>query len=265
MRSQIHERLLTMTSNDVVLTFGYSTLASRVKNLRLPEKNSAREFIVLVQNPQEESYAFDLPQSKLVELKGRGVAKSRNAALKHATGKYLIFGDDDITFDEAGLAYLIEYFESHPDCSIIMAQTTDESGELRKSYPKKEHSLSKFNSAKAATYEMMVRVDAIRENKINFDENFGAGVENFLGDEYIFITDALKSGLKGVYLPVRVAIHPKESSGSAWGTRRDLTARAAVFTRVFGASAPIFRALFLLKSRKGSVGFMNAARFIIGR
>ncbi len=113
--------------------------------------------------------------------------------------------------------------------------------------------------------EMMVRVDAIREKKINFDENFGAGVENFLGDEYIFITDALKSGLKGVYLPVRVAIHPKESSGSAWGTRRDLTARAAVFTRVFGASAPIFRALFLLKSRKGSVGFMNAARFIIGR
>jgi len=265
MRNQIHGHLMTMTPNEVVLTFGYSTLANRVKNVRLPEKNTSREFIVLVQNPQEESYVFDIPQTKLVELKSRGVAKSRNAALKHATGKYLIFGDDDITFDEAGLAHLVEYFESHPECSIIMAQTTDETGELRKSYPLKKQVLTKFNSAKAATYEMMVRVDAIREKQINFDESFGAGVENFLGDEYIFIADALKSGLKGVYLPVRVAIHPKESSGSTWGTRRDLTARSQVFTRVFGASAPLFRALFLLKSRKGSVGFMNAARFILGR
>ena len=75
----------------------------------------------------------------------------------------------------------------------------------------------------------------------------------------------LKKGLKGVFLPVRVAIHPKDSSGSAWGTQRDLKARAAVFTRVFGVSAPIFRALFLLKSRKSAVGFGNALRFILGR
>lgn len=254
-----------MTQNDVLLTFGYSTLASRVRNIRFPERNSRREFIVLVQNPENDVYSFDLPESKLVEIRSLGVAKSRNAVLQHASGKYLIFGDDDIAFDEAGLAQLVDYFETHPECSIIMAQTTDETGELRKNYPKKQHSLSRFNSAKAATYEMMVRVDAIREKKIAFDENFGAGVENFLGDEYIFIADALKSGLKGVYLPIRVAIHPKDSSGSTWGTERDLRARAAVFTRVFGISAPFFRALFLLKSRKGSVGFMNAARFIRGR
>ena len=112
---------------------------------------------------------------------------------------------------------------------------------------------------------MMVRTDAIREAGITFDENFGAGADNYLGDEYIFIADALNKGLKGVFLPVRVAIHPKESSGSGWGTQRDLTARAAVFTRVFGATAPVFRALFLLKSQKGRVGFLNALRFIIGR
>ena len=254
-----------MTSNDVVLTFGYSTLAERVKNLKFPEQRSDREFIVLVQNPRNESYVFDLPRTKLVELKGRGVAKSRNAALQHASGKYLIFGDDDITFDESGITEIVEYFEAHPDCAIILAQTTDETGQLRKSYPKKQQRLTRFNSAKAATYEMMVRTDAIRSAGVTFDENYGAGVDNFLGDEYIFITDALKRGTKGMYLPIRVAIHPKESSGSTWGTQRDLAARAAVFSRVFGATAPLFRALFLLKSRKGSVGFMNTLRFIIGR
>lgn len=254
-----------MKSNDVLLTFGYSTLANRVKNIQFPKFDESREFIVLVQNPEETSYVFDAPKTKLVELKSRGVAKSRNAALKYASGKYLIFGDDDIVFDETGIAKLVEYFENHPDCAIIMAQTSDETGALRKNYPTKAVKLTKYNSAKAATYEMMVRLDAIRSSGITFDENFGAGAENYLGDEYIFIADALKRGLKGVYLPIRVAIHPKDSSGSAWGTRKDLTARAAVFSRVFGSMAPLFRALFLLKSRKGPVGIGNALRFIVGR
>ncbi len=254
-----------MKQSEVELTFGYSTLAGRVKNLRLPEKTDTREFIILVQNPTEESYVFDLPNSKLVELKSKGVAKSRNAALKYASGKYLIFGDDDITFLEDGITKLLQYFEENPECSIILAQTTDENGVLRKSYPNKSHKLTKYNSAKAATYEMMIRVEAIRSAGINFDENFGAGAQNYLGDEYIFIADALNKGLKGAFLPVSVAIHPKESSGSGWGTSRDLSARAAVFTRVFGATAPIFRALFLMKSRKGKVGVIKAARFIIGR
>ena len=254
-----------MTNNEILLTFGFSTLSTRLKNISYPEQNDTREVIVLVQNPNEESYVFNIPKTKLVELKSRGVAKSRNAALKYASGRYLIFADDDITFDENGITKLVEYFEAHPECAIIMAQTSDETGALRKEYPAKAHKLTRFNSAKAATYEMMVRVEAIRTAGIQFDENFGAGVDNFLGDEYIFIADALKQGLQGMYLPIRVAIHPKESSGSTWGTERDLKARAAVFARVFGATAPIFRALFLLKSRKGKVGLIKSLRFIFAR
>jgi len=265
MHDQTHELSTQMTSSNALLTFGYSTLADRVKNIQFPQKSDDREFIVMVQNPQETSYVFDLPGSKLVELKSKGVAKSRNAALKYATGKYLIFGDDDITFDESGISELVNYFESHPECSILLAQTSDESGESRKLYPTRAHKLSRLNSAKAATYEMMVRLDAIREAGITFDENFGAGADNYLGDEYIFIADALKKGLRGEFLPIRVAIHPKESSGSLWGTPKDLNARAAVFSRVFGAWAPLFRALFLLKSRKGRVGMFNSMKFIIGR
>jgi glycosyltransferase involved in cell wall biosynthesis len=219
----------------------------------------------VVQNPDQDKLQISNNSIDFVELNNRGVAKSRNAALDNAKGKYLIFGDDDITFRESGLQQLIDYLEQHPECAIVMAQAVDENGALRKSYPSKSHKLSRFNSAKAATYEMMVRVDAIKNKGIRFDENFGAGVDNYLGDEYIFIADALNAGLKGVFLPVPVAVHPKDSSGSGWGTKRDLTARAAVFSRVFGPTAPLIRALFLMKSRKGKVGFVNAVRFIIGR
>jgi len=254
-----------MMKLNIELTFGYSTLITRFKNISYPDSLENREVIVIVQNPKKESFHPVSPDKKIIELPTIGVAKSRNAALENAQGKYLIFADDDIIFDENGIKQLLEYFEAHPECAIIMAHTSDETGELRKSYQARAQRLTRFNSAKAATYEMMVRVDAIRAADVHFDENFGAGANNYLGDEYIFIADALKKGLKGMYLPIRVAIHPKESSGSAWGSEKDLKARAAVFTRVFGITAPIFRALFLLKSRKGKVGFTKALQFIFAR
>jgi glycosyltransferase involved in cell wall biosynthesis len=270
MQSQVRELIQTMTLNEVTLTIAYSTLTKRLGNIQYSKSGPDREIIVLVQNPDESNYNTEKLQGKLVELKSRGVAKSRNAAIQYASGKYLIFGDDDITFVEEGLQECIAYFESHPDCSIIMAQTSDENGKLRKAYPKKAHKLSRFNSAKAATYELMIRIESIRNAGIRFDENFGAGADNYLGDEYIFIADSIKKGLKGVFLPIKLAIHPSESSGSAWGTQRDLGARAKVFSRVFGPIAPFFRALFLIKSqlfkfRKGRVGILNSLRFIIGR
>ena len=270
MQSQVRELIQTMTLNEVTLTIAFSTLTKRLGNIDYPKNGPEREIIVLVQNPDESNYSTEKLQGKLVELKGKGVAKSRNAAIQYASGKYLIFGDDDITFVEDGLKECISYLESHPECSIIMAQTADESGKLRKTYPKKSHKLSRFNSAKAATYELVIRIESIRKAGIKFDENFGAGAENYLGDEYIFIADSLKKGLKGVFLPITVAIHPSESSGSLWGTDRDLKARSKVFSRVFGPTAPFFRALFLIKSqlfkfRKGRVGIINSIRFIIGR
>ena len=245
-----------------LLTFGFSTTADRVKNLKGPSFNEDHEILALVQNPKELSYVIEIPKAKLVQLSSIGVAKSRNAAIKHASGEFLIFGDDDIVFKEEGISEAIRYFQSHPQCSIILAQAVDETGSLRKRYTSKITPLKLTNSALAATYEMLIRVDAIKNARLSFDENFGAGVENYLGDEYIFIADALRAGLKGIHLPVVVAQHPTESSGSKWGSDRDLSARAKVFSRVFGPLAPIMRLGFLLKTDNKKPSLIKSLRFI---
>jgi hypothetical protein len=148
---------------------------------------------------------------------------------------------------------------------MILAQAADESGELRKSYAEKITPLRFTNSARAATYEMVIRLDAIKEANIQFDERFGAGAEFYLGDEYIFITDALRAGLKGVHFPTVIAVHPKESSGSRWGSERDLAVRSEVFTRVFGWQAWIYRAAFLLRTKNEFPGSRLALKFIFNR
>lgn len=254
-----------MKSERPKLTIAFSTMPDRVKQIEFPTPEADRELIAVVQNTNEASYVLEEPKARIVEMKSLGVAKSRNAAIHWAKGKYLHFADDDISIQENGVKTAIEYLDKNPECSIVLAQATDESGELRKRYESKIVPLKLTNSARAATYELIIRLDAIKKAKVRFDENFGAGAEFYLGDEYIFIADALKAGLKGVHLPVVIAKHPKESSGSRWGSERDLAVRSEVFSRVFGWKAPIYRLAFLIKTKNEFPELRKALKFIFNR
>jgi hypothetical protein len=175
-----------------LLTIGYSTLADRLENIILPKLDLPHEIFISIQNPG--NIEFDLPNNfkfRSVTATEKGVAKSRNIVLSSAETKYLLFADDENTFRGDNIKSAISYLEKHPDCDLVLAQAVDTTGALRKAYPKKVKKLTKFNSAKAATYEMIVRVDSAKSKGMTFDEKFGAGADNYLGDEYIFIASLL--------------------------------------------------------------------------
>ena len=254
------------------LTLGYSTLAERVATLVEPPVNPNWETVLVVQNPNQ----FDWQGTRFTELSVRtdfrhhelvskGVAKSRNKAIDLAKGEYLICSDDDITFSATGLQQAIDYLDSHPEVSLLLGQATDESGTLRKRYPKTIEKLGSLNSARAATYEMIIRVSEVRKLGVRFDEDFGAGAKNYLGDEYIFVVDLIKAGGKAVFAPITLAQHPTESSGSRWGSDQDRRARAIIFTRVFGALAPFVRLPFGIRRRRELGSLKNVLLFVLGR
>lgn len=244
------------------LTIGYSTLASRAKNIKFL---SSVNNLVIVQNPDSIALPDFGPEIKVFELRDKGVAKSRNAAIANAETEYLLFGDDDIEFNELGITSAINYMDTNKGISILLMQAIDETGKLRKRYPTNAHKLRLSNSAKAATYEIMIRTSAFKAAGIKFDENFGAGAPNYLGDEYIFIADALRSGLKGEFEPIVIATHPAESSGSLQNSKADRSARAKVFSRVFGIWAPVMRTSFLAKPPSKKFGLVNSLLFIFGK
>ena len=254
------------------LTLGYSTLAERVATLVEPPINPNWETVLVVQNPNQ----FDWQGPRFNELSARqdfrhhelvtkGVAKSRNKAIDLAKGEYLIFSDDDITFSDTGLQQAIDYLDSHPDVSLLLGQATDESGVLRKRYPESVTRLGSLNSARAATYEMIIRVSEVRRLGVRFDEDFGAGAKNYLGDEYIFVVDLVRAGGKAVFAPITLAAHPTESSGSRWGSANDRRARAVIFTRIFGLLAPFVRLPFALRRRAELGSLKNLLLFVLGR
>jgi glycosyltransferase involved in cell wall biosynthesis len=242
------------------LTFGYSSLSDRVSNIQPPHWHGTFEFLVVTQGgkckPPQGSRHFEMTET--------GVAKSRNEVLLQTKGEYLVFADDDVVFTD-GLDAVVKYLDDHSDVDLVLAKAIDESGHERKRYPSTSQKLNRFNSARAATYEMVVRAERVRSKGIIFDTSFGAGAANYLGDEYIFICDLLAAGLKAVYLPIVIAKHPKDSSGSGWGSEMDRTARSKVFTRVFGMFAPLVRALFGLRRLAELGGLQSYWKFIWGR
>jgi len=254
------------------LTIGYSVLMERLQDINALPEHADWETVVVVQNPKKFSWKLgDFAALKnrsdlsVEELESTGVAKSRSRAIWLAKGEYLVFADDDIVFNEDVLEAAIGYLDSNPKLSLLLTQASDPSGNLRKQYPKRQTKLGLLNSARAATYEMIIRVDAVRQFGVVFDENFGAGSENYLGDEYIFIADLLRAGGKGEFVPITIATHPEVSSGSGWGTDRDRIARARVFTRVFGWLAPIVRLAFGLRRLGELGGAKSLLRFVLAR
>lgn len=244
------------------LTIGFSTLAERVSHIRFP--SSEFEYLVLVQNPNQVSYQPPTGAT-LIEVAGKGVAKSRNQAILNAKTELLIFGDDDVVFHPEELSKAIQKFEQNPDLVMLLLAAKDESGKARKQYPTSENKLNRLNSARAATYEMMIRVSTVKQLEVNFDERFGAGAELYLGDEYIFISDLVKAGARCEFAPIFAATHPYDSSGERWGTAVDRKARAAVFDRVFGGTAPIVRLAFGLRRLKLLGGVKQLLLFVLGR
>lgn len=187
---------------------------------------------------------------RLSHTEGQGAARNRNAALADVDTPLLLFADDDLVFHPTAILALMAEFDARPAADILCARLEDETGRPRKRYSRHGRRLRWFNGGKVGTPELALRPDRVRAKGIGFDPRFGAGAPDWLGDEYIFLCDALRAGLRGWHVDLTLARHPAESSGTK--TDPATTAiRRRVLIRAFGRwqSLPL-RLAFALRHRK---------------
>lgn len=260
------------------VTVGYSSLIDRTVAIPAASELAGAELVVIAQTgrvPGDSDTTADARLAsaaatlapleargaRVVVLDSRGVAKSRNEALRQATRRYLLFCDDDVAVDVEGVAAAVAHLEKS-GAALALGRAVDETGAFRKTYPSEVVPLTVLNSARAATYEMIVDVEQARAANVWFDERFGAGVDGmYLGDEYIFIADLLRAGLTADAVPVTVAMHPADSSGARWGTDADVDARSAALTRALGAKAWWVKPAFAARHAR-TLGVRRFFRFL---
>jgi len=223
------------------LTIAYSVLAGGVANLTFPAARADTEILVIVQGAGGVVPPRD--DVRVIRLDSLGVTKSRNEALRHAAGEILVFGEESVEWKRDGLDEILAIFDDNPRIAIVLGRAEDETGKLRKRYPAYREPATVWNSARVGTIELAVRPAELLRKGVAFDESFGAGTPNFLGDEYILVADANRAGLRCEYFPITLSVHPRESSGLGFGTAWDARARSRVFGRVFGWFAVVPRFL----------------------
>lgn len=242
------------------LTVAISTRGTRALALRPEtwERSPGLDWLVLVQEP-----AADLrlpahlealaarPDVTVARLAGRGLSRSRNAALDLARGEVLLLADDDVTHPPGAFTAIRRFFRDRPEASLLVGLSLDGAGRPRRR-PTGPRRLTCWNAGRTASHELAFRLAPVRRCGVRFDEGFGvgAGTPAFLGEEFIFLADCLRAGLAGEHRPVPVSVHPDPSTGAGWSGPEAARARAAALTRGFGRQAPFARAAYALKNAR---------------
>lgn len=174
----------------------------------------------LVSHQDPENLCPELPEYldrsdvQVLRLQNRGLSRNRNNALKHATADIVVIGDDDIGLHPAYPHHVRAAFKKHPEADVICFQIRTPEGSFPyKGYPSSTCPLTRFSQLKSvSSIEIAFRRKSVHEKKIWFDERFGLGADANCGEEFLFLAECLRKGLKIQFFPAYIVEHPYESS-----------------------------------------------------
>lgn len=244
------------------VTIAISTFGTGFEGVKLPPQTAGLRYVVLIQDAPAPLPAAKRADVAYVALTGLGLSHSRNAAIARCETEFLVFADDDMTFDPVGICALARELEQDPKLGFVVGWRA---GQLPQSGRKAgRYHLHRFNAGRICAPELMVRTAAVRAAGIQFDPKFGVGAPLPIGEDYIFTCDMIMAGLQGCAFPVVAGAHPTLSTGDNWHDPKIQVARRAVLDRCFGKIAGAVRLAYALRHRKAIGGWGAAWRFYRG-
>ncbi|WP_024589837.1 MULTISPECIES: glycosyltransferase family A protein [unclassified Pseudoalteromonas] len=202
----------------------------------------------------------------MISKKERGSSKSRNLAIENASGDICIIADDDVSYLENYESIVKDAYIKYPDADIITFQIqTTEGKPFKPNYSNEEYYHTKMSILKCASIEITFKRESIIKSGLKLDLEFGLGSKYRVHDEIIFLKDALDNGLKCVYIPLPIVIHPPESSGTDYNEQL-LFSKGAAFYRLFGISGLLYDLAFSIKKYseyKNVFSFIQCLRLMV--
>tara|TARA_B100000900_G_C20544774_1_gene702048 strand:+ start:207 stop:1034 length:828 start_codon:yes stop_codon:yes gene_type:complete len=194
----------------------------------------------------------------------KGLAKSRNIAIKNALGTVCLFADDDVVYEKDFNQQIISAHKKYSDSDIITFKMRDFNGNDFSPYSNnKTH--NKKSLATAYSVVISFKKQAI-QNQLSFDTLFGLGAEFPTGDEYVFLRAALDKGKIITFEPTVILKHPCFSSGQAAEKDQIIYARAALFYKYNGflAYLKLLKHLIMLINRGQLTVTVLAKKYKVG-
>lgn len=218
-----------MTQVEVLVSAMYQ------KDLSILEKTGITTDALLINQCDEEREVEETREKgtwRAIFTKDRGLSRSRNLALDHATSPICLICDDDESLLPSYDKTIEKAFARYPDAAIIAFQVLREG----KTYSSKPCRVGYIRSLKIASWQIAFRPDRIRKAGICFDTNFGSGTPRGAGEENIFLFDCLRAGLKIRYVPECIgSVAQKESRWFHGFDKTYFLNRGAIIKRMMGS------------------------------
>lgn len=210
--------------------------------------------LIINQTSQDKLLVSTFENVNVINSFEKGLSKSRNLAIKNAKKTLLILTDDDVIFQSGFELEVLKAFNSEGNYDGFRFEFLNGKGNLAKKYPKHfEEHLTQFEILNSSSVELVFKRESIKKADLNFDENFGLGTDFFMGEEAVFISDAIKKGLKIGFFPKILVAHSHLSTGHKTLVSQQYFIHSAVFYRIYGKMYLFWIALkffFDLKHRK---------------
>lgn len=175
----------------------------------------------------------------------RGLSRSRNRALENTKADILIVADDDLQYVDGYVEIVEAGFKKYPDADIIAFRVDDHEGNVSHAY--KPGRINIFSAMKLSSVQLSFRVASFKKLNIHFDESFGAGTENYMGEESILLIRAIKKGLRVYSHPIKIAqLTAGESTWFNGYTEKYFYVKGRAFKAMFPLLSPIIALRFVI-------------------
>lgn len=177
----------------------------------------------------------------LEERREQGLSRSRNRAIDLASAEICLLADDDQVYVPDVCDRVAAAFARFPQADIItFMEKTAPDGVPCKPYPRRSRPHSTFSVWRVRSPEIAFRRSRVLEAGLYFDPAFGPGSRYVSAEETIFLTDALRKGLKLVFVPDVTAFHSMNSTASRGAVDQNVMySKGAAMKRVYGGLAPL--------------------------
>lgn len=229
------------------ITLAVSTIGDKVEGaIELLEPfgdEEGLELIVLAQkSPNRLISQIDTIKSekniRLIPLDSVGLSKSRNAAIREATGDYVWILDDDVSIEKHHIQVIQSALRDNPDhIHIGQIECSDCQG-LYKDYSRSRK--GRLGILRISSIEILAPVKKIREYEVVFNESIGLGTALPSGEENVFLLDCLNAGIPFNFIDKTIIGHPcnieERQPKHAWKDPAQLQSKGHIARYVGGFS-----------------------------
>lgn len=203
---------------------------------------------------------------KFLSFKERGLSRSRNRAVENSTAEICVVADDDMYYVDGYQEIISEAYKKYPDADII-AFHVDNEDKVKQKKVMKEGRIGFIKSMRIASWQITFKRSSLLKKGIIFDEKFGTGTEDYMGEENILLFDCLKSKSKIYYVPTKIATLKKDTE-STWFNGYDekyFIVSGKKFHRMSAWCSYLMAVQFALRKRsryKGGFGTFKALSYL---